>query len=229
MKKCFAFVFACFTMFSFAFAVEKTVTAKIESVDSEKRTVTVNDQTLDVTRKTKITVNGKQATLADIEAGQKAKVKFDDELEVALSITLSDKKMATPASEPDLTGVWVAVAEESGGKRMKKDDLKKAKKTLEITDDKFKLSWSGKKMVGQLEFVADDESPNAIDLSGKLPSGSAAVLRGIYELKNDQLRVCYRIYVVDGEEVTRPTEFETEEGGQERNAVCVTYEKRKNE
>jgi uncharacterized protein (TIGR03067 family) len=115
------------------------------------------------------------------------------------------------------------VAEESDGKRMKKDDLKKAKKTLEITGDKFTLSWSGKTMNGKIELVAD-ESPNGIDLSGKLPTGTAAVLRGIYELKNEQLRLCYKIYVVNGEDVARPTQFETEEGGK---SVSVTYERKK--
>lgn len=222
----FACLAACFLISPIASAAEKTVTAEVEAVDADKKTITIDDQTLDVTRKTKIVINGKQATLADIEAGQKVKVKFDDELEVALSITLSDAEAPAGDTLVSLKGTWVAVAEESGGKRMKKEDLKKAKKTLEITGDKFILSWSGKTMTGKLEHVAD-ESPNAIDLSGKLPSGSAAVLRGIYELKNEQLRICYRIYVVNGEEVTRPTEFETEENEKERNAVCVTYERKK--
>lgn len=122
-----------------------------------------------------------------------------------------------------LNGKWLAVAEENDGKRMKKADVKKMEKTLQIDGDKFELSWSGRTIKGNLE-ILPDEQPAALDLSGKLPTGKSVVLRGIYELKDDTLRLCYSIYTVNGDEVERPKEFETEEGTRH---ICVTYQRQK--
>lgn len=119
-----------------------------------------------------------------------------------------------------LAGKWLAVAEESSGTRMKKADVKTMEKTLQIDGEKFVLSWSGKTMTGTIE-IMPDESPVAIDLSGKLPTGKNAVLRGICEVNDDTLRLCYVIDVGDTG-IERPKEFETEEGTRHS---CVTYER----
>lgn len=91
----------CLVMSTVATAAEKTVTANIKSVDAAKNSIHLGDVDLDVTRKTKITVDGKKATLDDIKAGQKAKVTYDDEIEVAISIaaTKDGKDDAKPAED----------------------------------------------------------------------------------------------------------------------------------
>src|SRR5690606_382638 len=61
-----------------------------------------------------------------------------------------------------LAGKWVAVAEESDGKRMKKADVTKMEKTLLIDGKQFVLSWSGRTIKGTLE-ILPDETPAAID------------------------------------------------------------------
>jgi len=79
-----------------------------------------------------------------------------------------------------LAGKWLAVAEESNGSRMKKADVQKMKKTLEIDGDTFVLSWLDKSIKGTIDLKLD-ERPTAIDLSGNL-AGRDIVLRGIIEV-----------------------------------------------
>jgi hypothetical protein len=86
-----ALVCLCLVMTTSVFADEKTVTAKVKAVDAAKNSITLDDLTLDVTRKTKITVDGKKAKLEDIKTDQQAKVTYDDGLEVAVSITVEKR------------------------------------------------------------------------------------------------------------------------------------------
>lgn len=78
----------CFLFSATASAAEKTVTAKIKAVDAAKKSITLDDLALDVTRKTKITVDGTKAALADIKTGQKATVTYDDALEIAITVVV---------------------------------------------------------------------------------------------------------------------------------------------
>ena len=72
-------------------ASEQTINGKIKAVDAGKNSITVDDVVLDVSRKTKITVDGKKATLADINPGQQAIVTYDDSLEAAITIAIGDE------------------------------------------------------------------------------------------------------------------------------------------
>jgi len=67
-------------------ASEQTINGKIKAVDAGKNSITVDDVVLDVSRKTKITVDGKKATLADIKPGQQALVTYDNSIEAAITI-----------------------------------------------------------------------------------------------------------------------------------------------
>ena len=83
-------------------AGEKTITGKVEAVDTAKNTVTVrNDdvdesKTLDVAKKTEITLDGKKATLAALKKDQFIEVTFDEKLEIASSIDANNE--LTPAA-----------------------------------------------------------------------------------------------------------------------------------
>jgi hypothetical protein len=78
----------CLLISSVAPAAEQTVTGKIKSVDVAKNSITLDDLTLDVTRKTKITVDGKNATIGELKVGRSADVKYDDVLDAAITISI---------------------------------------------------------------------------------------------------------------------------------------------
>lgn len=211
----------CSLLSSVALAAEKTVTGKVTAIDSVKNSITVGDVVLDVSRKTKITVYGEKSTLADIKPEHSAKVTYDDGLETAISIDVF-KEVSEEETLAALKGTWIAVAEEVNGKRIKKEETKTKKKTLEIDGDKFTLAYSSvAKVVGTISVVSED-GPNAIDLKGKFVEGKgqSVLLRGIFEIRDARLRLCYS-YNVDNKDRKRPTEFETEEG---KDDHCITYE-----
>lgn len=190
-------------------AAEQTISATIADVNPSAKTLTLDDQELTVIRKTKILVNGKEATLADIQVNSFAKVTFDDDLEIALSINVSATAEMLVDAMASLEGTWLATTEEMDGKAIKKEDLKKKKKTLTVIGDKFTLSTSGYSIVGKVILVPD-EGANAIDLKGKFEGDQKPIhLRGIFEVKDDTLRLCY-LYTVEKKPLPRPVEFETQ-------------------
>lgn len=85
----------CFNSISFAVvllstvnssAAEKTVTAKVETIDKAKGSITLDGLTLDVSRKTKITVDGMQVNLSNLKTGQTVRVIYEDALDAAITI-----------------------------------------------------------------------------------------------------------------------------------------------
>lgn len=71
-------------------AAEKSITAKVKSIDTSKNSIKVADIELEVARKTAITINGKKGTIGDIKLGQNVKVAYDDGLEIATSIVVGE-------------------------------------------------------------------------------------------------------------------------------------------
>jgi uncharacterized protein (TIGR03067 family) len=208
--------------FSVAFGAEKTITAKFRESDPENKTITIDKLKLDVTRKTKITNDGKKIEISNIEIGQIVQVKYDDDLEVALSINVVGKDLSIEERLEKLNGTWIAFAEEGGGKRIKKAEMKTKKKTFKVDGDKFTLSTSGYKIAGKIKFILED-GPNAIDLKGSYVGESnnqAVLLKGIYDIKDQTLRICYSYNAMGLPEKERPTEFETEEG---KDGLSVSF------
>ncbi len=66
------------------------VSGKILAVDTEERTISVQGNMLEVPKKCPVVVDGEAAELADLKQGQVAVVKYDDALEIALSITAGE-------------------------------------------------------------------------------------------------------------------------------------------
>jgi len=153
---------------------------------------------------------------------------IDGALAIREKIGTLEKEFAAAASSSgeleSIRGKWVAVAEESQGKRMSKRDLEGNKKTLVIDGDSFTLSWGGRTIRGKINVAASKEpgSHPLIDLEGTLPTGKSVIMRGIYEVKEDTLKIAYVSFLVNGDDVHRPEAFETEEGNA---AVSVTYVK----
>jgi len=67
-----------------------TIEGTITSIDMKGRTVTIEadakERTLDVSRKVKVSVSGKAATLKSLKSGQEATISYHDELEIVLKI-----------------------------------------------------------------------------------------------------------------------------------------------
>ena len=121
-----------------------------------------------------------------------------------------------------LQGAWLAFAEEAGGKRIKKEEMSAKKKTLKVSGDNFTLSTIGYRISGKIKTVPSDGS-NAIDLSGAYlgaNNNQAVLLKGIFDLRGQTLRICYSYNVIGKQEKERPTEFETEEG---KEGLCVSF------
>ena len=77
-----------------------SIDVTIESIDLEKRSVTVlrksKSSTLDVSRKAKITVDGVEASLETLQTNQSATITFDPELEVISRIEVQTSSEAKP-------------------------------------------------------------------------------------------------------------------------------------
>ncbi len=80
----------CLLISSVAFAAEQNVKGKIKTVDVAKNSITLDNLTLDVTRKTKITVDGKNATIGELKVDRSADVKYDDVLDAAITISINN-------------------------------------------------------------------------------------------------------------------------------------------
>lgn len=203
----------CLLSSATAFAAEKTVTGKVTSVDADKNSITVGDVDLDVTRKTRITIDGKKAKLADIEEGQNAKVTYDDELEVATSISIADEPEgddeATAKAMKSFQGEWKCIAGEENGKAQDKSTVKKQNRRVTVKGSSLTVERTGAgdkfgSYVGKFEI---DASNGHFDWVGKGPGGNLVEWIGIYELNEDTLKLCF-VYQKDGK-AKRPKEFKS--------------------
>jgi hypothetical protein len=83
-----------FLVASLAIAADRRIEGTVKAVDAEKSTVTITtksaatakDETLDVVKKAKVTVNDQPAVLKDVRRGQKAVATFNTELEVVTKL-----------------------------------------------------------------------------------------------------------------------------------------------
>jgi len=77
-----------------------TIEASIKSVDVKGRTLTVNRKgktlELDVSRKAKVTINGKAGKLDDLSAGQKIEIDYHTDLEIVLKIEATGDGLSEP-------------------------------------------------------------------------------------------------------------------------------------
>lgn len=182
----------------------------IKSIDAEKREITIGRKTLDVAKKCQITIDGEEATLTDLKADQDVVVEFDDELEVAKSIRAGSSDLdadAVAKALKELQGEWLAVEGEVGADgKVEKSQIRRENRRITVKGN----SWTAERVIGgnigsyKGKFEINPKT-KAFDWIGKNPGGNAVEWIGIYELKGDTLKVCYR-YNNDGK-ATRPKEF----------------------
>lgn len=218
-----ASVATCFLISTAASAAENTATAKVKAVNAAKNSITLGDLELDVTRKTKITIDGKKGTLADIKIGQNVKVTYEDSVDVATSLVVGDEPEedgeATAKAMKAIQGEWKCIAMEEIGKTLDKKKVKDQDRRLTIKGHSYtmKRTENGPRhaLIGKFEI---DASNGYFDFIGKEQSGMAREFVGIYELDGDTLKLCYRYK--NNDDCVRPKKFKTDD---ERANISVFY------
>jgi uncharacterized protein (TIGR03067 family) len=135
--------------------------------------------------------------------------------------TVATQPESTDDPLSSLRGTWLAFTEVADGKRISDQEMQKKQKTLRVVDDKFTLFTTNYRVVGKVRPVPRD-GDNAIDLDGKFVeggNGEKLLLRGIFEIKNNTLRLCYSVNN-DRQVNERPTKSELEK---ERGGMCVSF------
>ena len=98
LHRLFVFGILFFFLAASAHAEVITIEGTIKSVDTAKRTITVEtegeEKTLDVSSKAKISVEGKDAKLDALKSGQNVKLSYHDELEIVLKVVAETTAMA---------------------------------------------------------------------------------------------------------------------------------------
>ncbi len=127
----------------------------------------------------------------------------------------------TPMARADdlkaMEGRWTVEAMEAGGKAVDSADLAKAL-AVTIAGDHYELMTDEGPDGGTLK-LDETQNPKTMDATDTEGIEVGKLIRAIYELSGDTLRVCY---AVDGS--ARPTEFATKE---DSPLLLVTYKREK--
>ena len=123
------------------------------------------------------------------------------------------------ASADDLkamTGKWRIEKAEAGGKEVESDDLKSVLVT--ITGERYEVLVKDKTDAGTLK-LDESQKPKTMDSTDTEGEDVGKVIKAIYEISGDTMRVCYTL---DGGE--RPTEFATKP---DTALLLITYKREK--
>ena len=116
----------------------------------------------------------------------------------------------------DMTGTWKVESAEAGGKKIESEDLKEI--VVKITGDRYEVKVKDKVDAGTLK-LDETQKPKSMDATDTEGLDAGKVVKAIYELSGDTLRVCYPMEGGD-----RPTEFATKEGSP---LLMLTYKREK--
>ena len=122
-------------------------------------------------------------------------------------LTISTLTFARVAWADDLKameGTWKVESAEAGGKKLDSEDLKEIE--VKITGERYTVRIKDKLDAGTLK-LDETKTPKAMDATDTEGDDVGKVVKAIYELSGDTLKVCYTL---DGGE--RPTEMATKEG-----------------
>lgn len=126
----------------------------------------------------------------------------------------------TPHAQGDdlaaMAGTWRVESAEAGGKNIASDDLKEI--VVTISGDHYELKTKDGMDAGTIK-LDETQKPKTMDATDTEGLDVGKVLKAIYELSGDTMRVCYAL---DGG--ARPTEFATREG---LPWLIVTYKREK--
>jgi uncharacterized protein (TIGR03067 family) len=115
-----------------------------------------------------------------------------------------------------MEGKWRLESAEAGGKKIEAEELKDL--VVTITGDRYELMAKDGPDAGTLK-LDETQKPKAMDATDTEGLDAGKVIRAIYELSGDTLRVCYAL---KGEE--RPRELTTSESSP---WLLITYKREK--
>ena len=115
-----------------------------------------------------------------------------------------------------MEGTWKVDSAEAGGKPVESEDLKAI--VVKITGDRYEVRMKDTVDAGTLK-LDEAQKPKTMDATDTEGLDAGKVVKAIYELTGDTLRVCYTL---DGGE--RPTELATKEGSP---VLLLTYKREK--
>jgi uncharacterized protein (TIGR03067 family) len=106
-----------------------------------------------------------------------------------------------------MEGTWAVVSHEADVQKQTAEQVKKVDIKLVVKGGKYSVYFGGMKYTtGALKLDAT-KNPRQIDAVAEDGEFKGKAMKGIYELKGDEMRVCF---AQPGKQ--RPTEFRTEKG-----------------
>ena len=115
-----------------------------------------------------------------------------------------------------MAGTWTVEAAEAGGKKIEPGEFKGI--TVKITGARYEVTVKDKLDAGTLKLDATQQ-PKTMDATDTEGDDVGKVVKAVYELSGDTLRVCYAL---EGGE--RPKELATKEGSP---LLMLTYKREK--
>lgn len=115
----------------------------------------------------------------------------------------------------DMAGKWKVQTAEAGGKALESGDM--ADLVVTISGDRYEVQVKDKTDRGTLK-LDEAQKPKTMDATDTEGEDVGKVIKAIYELKGDTLRVCYAF------EGDRPKEFATKA---DAPILLVTYRREK--
>lgn len=116
----------------------------------------------------------------------------------------------------DMEGTWKVESAEAGGKKLESEDFKEIE--VKITGERYSVRIKDKLDAGTLK-LDEKQTPKTMDATDTEGDDVGKVVKAIYELSGDTLKICY---TVDGGE--RPTEMATKDGSP---VLLFTYKRQK--
>jgi uncharacterized protein (TIGR03067 family) len=135
---------------------------------------------------------------------------------VSISLLTPVTRAGGDANDRDMNGTWKPLSAELAGEKWPQQLLDTMK--LIIKDDEYTVSVGKANDIGTVK-RDPQKSPKAIDVTGTKGPNEGKTFLAIYELKGDELRVCY-----DLSGKSRPTEFATKA---DTELFLVTYRRAK--
>jgi uncharacterized protein (TIGR03067 family) len=115
-----------------------------------------------------------------------------------------------------MEGTWKVESAEAGGKQIESADLKEI--IVTIKGDNYEVLTKGERDAGTMK-LDETQKPRTMDATDTEGKDVGKVLKAIYEISGDTLRVCY---ATEGDE--RPTELASREG---KSWLLLTYKREK--